>query len=137
MITIAVAPVACVVLQSSMALIWCLGGRGFAVRRKSGWGMVQQCWSWSVLNLPCLEVGLLASAGKGFRPPTCLVLCCCPAASCGNSGRLDKEGQRALKTYVPTLKLFKNKEELQKVVAWVEQVRSERQQKEGPSRELH
>jgi hypothetical protein len=41
---------------------------------------------------------------------------------------LDKEEKEVLKRYVPKYKLFLDEEELQKVVAWVEHLRRQRQQ---------
>lgn len=40
---------------------------------------------------------------------------------CGDSGRLDKETQRALKQYVPTLKLFCDDARVERTLEWVRQ----------------
>lgn len=53
---------------------------------------------------------------------------------CGDSGRLDKGLQKALKRYVPTLKIFNSDDKVSEVLGWVnEAVASRKQQQQQPA----
>lgn len=39
---------------------------------------------------------------------------------CGDSGRLDKQAQAALKRYVPSLQLFNDEQRVAQTLAWVD-----------------